>query len=62
MFDLRVEKCGYDVPVFDFRLEGVTSMSADVHKYGLSPKVLLSYYHLIIIIIIHIYIYINYVL
>ena len=35
----RVEKLGYDVPVFDFRLLGVTSMSADIHKYGLGPKV-----------------------
>ena len=35
----RVEKLGYEVPVFDFRLAGVTSMSADVHKYGLGAKV-----------------------
>jgi sphinganine-1-phosphate aldolase len=27
-----------DVPVFDFRLPGVTSMSADTHKYGFSTK------------------------
>jgi sphinganine-1-phosphate aldolase len=33
-----VEKLGYDVPVFDFRLSGVTSMSADIHKYGLGIK------------------------
>ena len=25
-------------PVFDFRVPGVTSMSADVHKYGYAPK------------------------
>jgi sphinganine-1-phosphate aldolase len=25
-------------PKFDFRLEGVTSISADLHKYGLCPK------------------------
>ena len=35
----RVEKLGYSVPVFDFRLPGVTSMSADIHKYGLGTKV-----------------------
>jgi hypothetical protein len=27
-----------DAPVFDFRCEGVTSMSADTHKYGFSTK------------------------
>ena len=26
------------IPKFDFRLPGVTSMSADFHKYGLCPK------------------------
>ena len=36
---LRVEKLGYPVHVFDFRLPGVTSMSADIHKYGLGAKV-----------------------
>lgn len=29
---------GYDIPDFDFKLEGVTSMSADTHKYGYAPK------------------------
>lgn len=29
---------GYDVPVFDFRLPGVTSISADTHKYGYAFK------------------------
>jgi glutamate/tyrosine decarboxylase-like PLP-dependent enzyme len=33
-----VEKLGYPVPVFDFRVPGVTSMSADVHKYGFAAK------------------------
>lgn len=33
-----VEKLGYPVPPFDFRVEGVTSMSADVHKYGYAAK------------------------
>ncbi|XP_019855201.1 PREDICTED: sphingosine-1-phosphate lyase-like [Amphimedon queenslandica] len=33
-----VEKLGYNIKPFDFRLGGVTSISADVHKYGLGPK------------------------
>ena len=32
------EELGYDVPVFDFRLPGVTSISADTHKYGYAFK------------------------
>lgn len=32
------EKLGYPVPPFDFRLPGVTSISADTHKYGYAPK------------------------
>jgi glutamate/tyrosine decarboxylase-like PLP-dependent enzyme len=32
------EKLGYDVPAFAFRLPGVTSMSADTHKYGYAAK------------------------
>ena len=32
------EKLGYPVPLFDFRLPGVTSISADTHKYGYAPK------------------------
>lgn len=32
------ERLGYDVPLFDFRLPGVTSMSADTHKYGYAAK------------------------
>lgn len=32
------ESLGYDVPVFDFRLPGVTSISADTHKYGFGLK------------------------
>ncbi|MBW1877100.1 MAG: aspartate aminotransferase family protein [Deltaproteobacteria bacterium] len=32
------EVLGYDVPVFDFRLPGVTSISADTHKYGYGLK------------------------
>jgi sphinganine-1-phosphate aldolase len=32
------EKLGYDVPAFDFRVPGVTSISADTHKYGYAAK------------------------
>lgn len=32
------EELGYPVPVFDFRLPGVTSISADTHKYGFGLK------------------------
>ncbi|WP_153502617.1 pyridoxal phosphate-dependent decarboxylase family protein [Cumulibacter manganitolerans] len=32
------EALGYDVPPFDFRNRGVTSMSADTHKYGYGFK------------------------
>jgi len=33
-----IERLGYDIPPFDFRLPGVTSMSADTHKYGFALK------------------------
>lgn len=33
-----VERLGYKVPRFDFRVPGVTSMSADLHKYGYAAK------------------------
>jgi len=33
-----IEKLGYNIPVFDFRLPGLTSMSADTHKYGFALK------------------------
>jgi glutamate/tyrosine decarboxylase-like PLP-dependent enzyme len=33
-----VEKLGYPIPPFDFRVPGVMSMSADVHKYGYVSK------------------------
>jgi len=32
------EQVGVDVPVFDFRVPGVTSLSADTHKYGFGLK------------------------
>ena len=32
------EELGYAVPPFDFRLPGVTSISADTHKYGYGLK------------------------
>jgi sphinganine-1-phosphate aldolase len=33
-----LERLGHDVPPWDFRVPGVTEMSADVHKYGYCPK------------------------
>jgi sphinganine-1-phosphate aldolase len=32
------QELGYDIPIFDFRLPGVTSISADTHKYGYGLK------------------------
>ena len=32
------KKAGYEVPPFDFSVEGVTSISADFHKYGYAAK------------------------
>ena len=32
------EQLGYEIPPFDFRLPGVTTLSADTHKYGYGPK------------------------
>jgi sphinganine-1-phosphate aldolase len=32
------EELGYGIPPFDFRVEGVTSISADTHKYGYALK------------------------
>jgi len=32
------ERLGYPVPPFDFRVPGVTTISADVHKYGFATK------------------------
>ncbi len=33
-----LEKLGYKIPLFDFRIPGVSSISADVHKYGYATK------------------------
>ena len=33
-----VRKLGHDVPPFSFEVEGVRSISADLHKYGYTPK------------------------
>ena len=33
-----LERLGRDVPSWDFRVEGVTEISADVHKFGYVPK------------------------
>jgi sphinganine-1-phosphate aldolase len=32
------ERLGYNIPIFDFRLPGVTSISADTHKFGYAAK------------------------
>ena len=32
------QELGYEIPLFDFRVPGVTSISADTHKYGYSLK------------------------
>lgn len=33
-----MKSAGFDIPICDFRLPGVTSISADTHKYGFTPK------------------------
>jgi glutamate/tyrosine decarboxylase-like PLP-dependent enzyme len=33
-----VEKLGYPIPKFDFRVPGVTTISADLHKFGYTAK------------------------
>nr|CAG4642477.1 EOG090X051L [Evadne anonyx] len=33
-----MEEAGYPLPLFDFRVDGVTSISLDSHKYGYAPK------------------------
>jgi glutamate/tyrosine decarboxylase-like PLP-dependent enzyme len=33
-----LRKLGYPVPDFDFAVDGVTSISADIHKYGFAAK------------------------
>ncbi len=33
-----LERLGYAIPPFDFRVPGVTSMSVDLHKYGYTAK------------------------
>jgi len=33
-----VRRLGHDIPSFDFAVPGVTSISADLHKYGYAPK------------------------
>ncbi|WP_162448195.1 pyridoxal phosphate-dependent decarboxylase family protein [Phytoactinopolyspora mesophila] len=33
-----VRELGYQVPAFDFSVPGVTSIAADMHKYGYGPK------------------------
>jgi len=36
MFNLLFPR--YPIPPFDFSVKGVSSISVDVHKYGLAPK------------------------
>ena len=33
-----MKKAGCDIPAFDFSVPGVSSISADLHKYGYAPK------------------------
>eukprot|EP01126_Amoeba_proteus_P027425 TRINITY_DN2720_c0_g2_i9.p1 TRINITY_DN2720_c0_g2~~TRINITY_DN2720_c0_g2_i9.p1 ORF type:complete len:375 (+),score=65.93 TRINITY_DN2720_c0_g2_i9:622-1746(+) len=33
-----MERAGFQLPKFDFRLPGVTAISCDTHKYGFAPK------------------------
>ncbi|GAB5592627.1 Dihydrosphingosine phosphate lyase [Umbelopsis nana] len=33
-----LEKAGFPTTLFDFRVDGVTSISCDTHKYGFAPK------------------------
>ncbi|CAF0712302.1 unnamed protein product [Brachionus calyciflorus] len=33
-----MQDAGFKLPLFDFRLPGVTSISCDTHKYGYTPK------------------------
>jgi len=33
-----LRKLGYDLPIYDFRVPGVKSISADIHKYAYTPK------------------------
>jgi sphinganine-1-phosphate aldolase len=33
-----LKKLGYEIPDFDFSVDGVTSISADIHKYGYGPR------------------------
>jgi sphinganine-1-phosphate aldolase len=33
-----LEKLGCKIPLWDFRVKGVTSISADIHKYGYCPR------------------------
>jgi glutamate/tyrosine decarboxylase-like PLP-dependent enzyme len=42
-----VERSAGEVPAYDFRIPGVRSLSADLHKYGYAPKgnALIAYRH-----------------
>jgi len=40
------KELGFDIPDFDFRVKGVTSISVDHHKYGMAPKVKINIHFL----------------
>ena len=33
-----LKKCNYKIPLYDFNLDGVSSLSVDLHKYAYAPK------------------------
>lgn len=33
-----LSQAGYNIPMFDFNCDGITSISIDLHKYGYAPK------------------------
>ena len=33
-----MQRCGREIPLWDFQVPGVTEISADIHKYGYAPK------------------------
>ena len=47
VLSFRLDKLGMNIPRFDFRCAGVTSVSADLHKFGYTPKVVYNFYQLL---------------
>ena len=37
-FTFLFKKCNYNIPLFDFNLDGVSSLSVDLHKYAYAPQ------------------------